>query len=322
MRIGIVKVDHIGDAILTEPSIRALKIYKRAHITLIVTPYLKDLFQDYKYKDTIIILPSDRLTLSSFVRIRERLADMSFDEIYVFSPRSLGYIAGLIPRAKIRYSYVYTTRILAKFLYSRFYKLWIDPVDKYRPDTYRYGIQHEVLQNAQVLKLAGIYLNDSDLEIRLTVQDTALAKAERIWNNRKPRILVAVHKMLYVDGTLLKLREFLKPYAPIYTAGPHEPRQILAELADENLLYNLKLQELIALIATADLVISANTGPLHIASAFKRKLVAYYQNRGAYFETRRWAPWRTVSKIVVEREGEPVVNAKRIFESVEELLEA
>jgi len=78
-----------------------------------------------------------------------------------------------------------------------FYSLWVDPVDKFKRKTYKHGIQHEILQNAQVLKLVGIELTEDDLEIKLFVSPHHIDEAEKIWDKRAPRVIFPLHKFFF-----------------------------------------------------------------------------------------------------------------------------
>ena len=294
LKVAALRSDKIGDAILTEPAIRALNKY-RGDVTLIISEYAAPLFEGYQYVEKIVTFYPSR---DGIKELERKLAYESFDELFVFTPKSLAYKAGLSLRAKKRYSYVYKTRVLAKTYWSFFYKMWVDPVDMAFPATYKHGINHEILQNFKVLELVGIKPSEEDLEIKLPLSEDEVKEALRHWF-AKPKVLLASDKRILRDKLLLKTYKRLKLEGinSLVTTAPAELDNIPDELKSLAL-KNLDLREFMALVASADLVITSSSAPLHLSSAFKKPVVAVFPSRYFQFEVKRWGPWRTYNRVL------------------------
>jgi len=222
MRIAAIRIDKLGDAILTEPAIRALKNYRAEHLTLILSNYTYPLFKGYKYADEILALDPTKEGIQKLVN---RLKDKEYDEVFVFTPRSKAYYLGTLLKAKRRYSLVYSSRVLAKVYWSFFYKFWIDPVDMAKPETYsRRPILHELQQNFKVLELVGIVPKDEDLELKIPITEEELEEGEEFWLPiDSPHLLVAVSDRI-IDNEEVIRRIFLRlrkmGFRPVFSAHP------------------------------------------------------------------------------------------------------
>ena len=300
MRIAAIRIDKLGDAILTEPAIRALKNYRAEHLTLILSNYTYPLFKGYKYADEILALDPTKEGIQKLVN---RLKDKEYDEVFVFTPRSKAYYLGTLLKAKRRYSLVYSSRVLAKVYWSFFYKFWIDPVDMAKPETYsRRPILHELQQNFKVLELVGIVPKDEDLELKIPITEEELEEGEEFWLPiDSPHLLVAVSDRI-IDNEEVIRRIFLRlrkmGFRPVFSAHPSKADIIPPEIPKEQVLMTEDLRKFMSVLATADIVISPDSGPIHLASAFKKPVIGIYPSNNFDFRVNRWGPWRTYNRVI------------------------
>lgn len=297
MRIAAIKSDKLGDAILTEPAFRALKKYRAEHLTLILNKYIAPLFKGYQWSDRIIEYdPSPK----GIKELAEKLRGEKFHEVFVFTPKSIAYKTGTALQAEKRYSYVYASRMLAKVYWSMFYKMWVDPVDMALPKSYEKGeVLHEIEQNMKVLELVGIKPSDEDLELKLPIEPEEIEKGLSFWRKfPTPHVLVATRKGMLEGDLLTRLQEKLGEVDLVFSASPEESGNIPSSIPSERIFTPSDLRDFISVLATADVVIAPNSAPLHLASAFKRPVIALYPARNFEFNVKRWGPWRTYNRIV------------------------
>lgn len=76
------------------------------------------------------------------------------------------------------------------------------------------------------------------------------------------------------------------------------------------------LRELIARVATADLVLTPDTGVVHVAAAFGRPIVGLYR-----VDTRMWAPYRVPSRAIHSDSLVHSIPVERVTAALDELLD-
>jgi hypothetical protein len=62
-----------------------------------------------------------------------------------------------------------------------------------------------------------------------------------------------------------------------------------------------------ALVAAAGLVVSTDTGALHLASATHRPVVGVYAQHRFHVLSRQWAPWMVPNRVIRKQAGPPGV---------------
>lgn len=284
-----IRPDNIGDVLMTTPGIRALKhSVKGRKITLLASrsgggicryiPEIDDVIEfDFPwYKHT------GHAAAASLFEVIKEIKSRQFDAAVIFTVYSqqpqtaamLCYMAG-IPR-------------VAGYCRENPYALISDWVPDPEP---LYQIKHEVTRQLDLVKELGARVRDESLSLQLP------AGAEEALNHR-----------LYRLGVELK-----KPWLVLHPGASEDKRQYPAHLfvrAAEKIIHELRYQilltgseaekplvetiarqlgnnafslagkcdiaGLIALIKQAPLLISNNTGPVHIAAAMKTPVIVLY----------------------------------------------
>jgi 3-deoxy-D-manno-octulosonic-acid transferase/heptosyltransferase-1 len=270
VKILIVKLSAIGDVIHILPALNAVrKQYPDAHITWLVEEAAYSVIQGHKALDRIIV--SKRKTwLKGLVRhsclknIRE----------------ACGFIKDL---RDTRYDLILDFQALIK-------SGVLMPVDME---------VHALTRGMMLLEAIGISSNDVEYNIYISDQDRK--KAEDLLQQHKKKeykLLAAINPVakwetkLWDNAKFAKLADrLIKQYnAKVFFTGSAEDRELILDIISRmkckayNLAGMTSLKILAALYEKASIVVSTDTGPMHLAAAVGTPVVALFGPT---------APWRT-----------------------------
>lgn len=177
----------------------------------------------------------------------------------------------------------------------------------------------------------GVRSADRDWRARLTISEAARDRAERTWEKigaGRPRVLVNISvgnserfwKHERYAPVLGRLRARLADATILIAAMPSE-QGIAEQLARpvEAAAVQLSLDDVMAAVATADLVITPDTAITHIASGFQTPTLALMRK-----DTAPWAPYRTPGAIVygdIKRRLEPGLPEARVVAALDALID-
>ena len=300
MNILIIKLSAIGDVIHTLPALNAIRsAYPSAHITWLVEEAAAPLIIGHSALDRVIV--SRRKSWIRDLRkgqwksvVREAaglvqaLRDTAYDLVFDFQALlKSGVLVGLSRgRRKIgfdrgmehqEHSYL--------FLNER-----VTPVDMNC---------HAILRSLMMLDAAGIHCRDITYRLPIHADDrkavTRLLELEGI-NNARPLICInPVAKWttkLWPNARFAELADRLSEryrISPVFTGAPEDKetvQDILSRMTTSavDLTGKTSLKTLAALYETADVLISTDTGPMHLGAAVNTPVVALFGPT---------APWRT-----------------------------
>jgi heptosyltransferase-2 len=164
---------------------------------------------------------------------------------------------------------------------------------------------------AQLASPFGVRVDDRDWRPRIPLTSDDRAAADSTWRglgDAGPRVLMNIStgeaRRRWTDDGYRALARHVRavlPSARFLVLGTGSDRPAARELAVDAgaRAWEGTLGQAMALIATADLVITPDTAVIHIASAFERPLVALMR-RGAEY----WGPYRTTSRLAVGPDAE------------------
>lgn len=295
-KILLLRPRRLGDIILTTPAVGALrKSLPQASITyLLETPYRR-LIEGSELVDEVIVLPP-ALSLAYLVRLIAKLRRRYYDLVVDFHGGPRTAIISLLCGARLRVGY------------KTKYKAWVyqRQVPRSRPE----GPIHSVANHLNLIRALGLEITD---DFPLYVPASTAKEREKIaafwqkWSLPSSRVL-AVHISAgnrFRDWGKDNLVRFLKKILLIpeiipLLIGSEEDiareKQILSSLARPvpSLVGNLSLGELIALLERVDVFFGADSGPMHLAAALKKPVVALFgPTLPAHF-----APWKTQAVIL------------------------
>lgn len=285
-KILVVRYRFIGDTLLTVPFLRNLRAANpEAQIDMLVAPKSGEVIENCPYVNNFIYFDTtrkhkyensteERKTFFSYVKL---LKKQKYDKAYVLK-RSLSS-ALLVFLAGIRERIGFDTEGRGFLLTKRV---------KYSKE------KHEVECFLDVLRADGIQVNDNYLEN--WVQEAASVRVSSLLDvsAKAGRPKVIVHATATNDGKLwpkenfAKIIQYLsneKNAQVIYTGTDFDRKsyeKIESLIGQElkvkpiNLCGELTLQESLALIGQADLLIGNDSGNLHMASSVGTKVIGIY----------------------------------------------
>ncbi|MFH1778183.1 MAG: lipopolysaccharide heptosyltransferase II [Candidatus Omnitrophota bacterium] len=278
-KILVVNINWLGDSLFSTPAIRALKeTIPKAQITCMTVPRCYEILQDNPHIDQLIVYDErgkHKSLLAKFGLIKQLRLD-KFDEVYIFhrsfTRALIAYFAGI----PVRVGYntkgrgFLLTRALP-FSGNALHRVehFLNIVRAQGYDTADKDYEFFIPENAKdsvegLLKKAGITNNDL-----IVVLNPGGNWPPKRWGKEKFAKL----------GDEL-VRRFK---ARIIISGAPKDLGLGAEIANLmeekslNLAGRTNLKQLAALMQQADYVISADSGPMHIALAVKRpKVIALF----------------------------------------------
>ncbi|MEH2066679.1 MAG: lipopolysaccharide heptosyltransferase II [Nostoc sp.] len=294
-----IRLDTIGDVLMTTPAIRALKASNpRRQVTLLtssagaaVASLVPEIDRVMVYDAPWLKATAPRLNSRPEYEMAEYLRDFKFDGVVIFTV----YSQNPLPSAFLCYLADIPLRLA--HCHENPYQLLTDWVKDPEPENL---IRHEVRRQLDLISTIGSYVDDERLSLH--VPEEVLAVVDGILQKLdvdKQRPLVVIHpgataasrryppeKFAVVAKTLV-----LEMGMQVIFTGIESEQELVAEIqkaiADDlslsvipndfhSLVGCLKLSELAALLKLSSLVISNNSGPVHIAAAVNTPVVDLY----------------------------------------------
>ncbi len=301
-----IRLDTIGDVLMTTPAIRALKVSNpRRRITLLtssagadISLLVPEIDQVMVYDAPWLKATAPRLNSRLEYEMAEHLRHLKFDGAVIFTV----YSQNPLPSAFLCYLSDIPLRLA--HCHENPYQLLPDWIKDPEPEKL---VRHEVRRQLDLVGTIGCYTDNERLSLR--VPKEALAVVEGILQNLgidRQRPLVVIHpgasaasrryppeKFAQVARTLV-----LDMGMQVIFTGIESEQELVAEIkkammtadaiayltnnlssnsaAVHSLVECLKLSELAALLQLSSLLISNNTGPVHIAAAVGTPVVDLY----------------------------------------------
>ncbi|MFC1754570.1 lipopolysaccharide heptosyltransferase II [Thermoproteota archaeon] len=278
-RILIVEVNWLGDVLFSTAAIRALKtMYPESFIACLVHKRCKEILMDNPNINEIITLDEDGRHRGLFGKMRliSCLSRKKFDTVYLFHRSFTRTLICLLSGIRNRIGYVTSKRrlLLTESI--------ISPAETmHRAGYYLYLIMRAVVNDKDMLR-SDFFINDCDKDY---IQD--LLKKMEIAKNRK---IVVMHpagnwfpKRWPKEYFAQLADELVKKYdVNIVFSGAQRERPLIDDILKlmhkkaANLSGMMSLKQLGALFQESNLVISADSGPLHIAVAMDSPTVGLF----------------------------------------------
>ncbi len=285
-KILVVRPRYVGDVLLTTPTLRTLKeSFPRAHLTFLASPAVADVVERCPYVDEVLMLDKkgQHRGLAGKLRLIRDLRQREFDLAVVlmrsFSSALYPFLAGC--RLRIGFDTEWRGPLLTH---------------KVPYDTEAYEAECFL----SVLKTIGIEGRTCSMEMRTTGKDRAFADG---WCKEKG--IGQAEKVVFVNsGSSSKARRVepaklarvsdrvIEKYGArvIVVWGPGErglDETVVRTMNRPALLAPAtSLPQLAALLERGDLLITSNSGPLHIAAAVGTRTVTLF---GPY-DPQKWNP--------------------------------
>lgn len=288
----VVRTDRVGDLILSTPFLQTLRAhFPKARITLWVAPYCEAILAKSGLVDEIVTSKPAS----------------PFDLAVALAPRSECLKQVHSVGATVRLGYVYSGRPLVRLMAKR----WLTHCETIKVDPPKV-VEHEVEhldRLARVLGMPGTTQHRLFLRKVGPTHDWIVLHMGDRWfqNGWTVDHVVRLGYGLEAMGRL------------VVTAGPREAQLVQGGAFDEfDLRVGLQFSEWCDLIGGARLLVSPDTGAVHVAAALNTPTVVAYEEATYDHCSVQWAPWKIPYRAVVKREPEETLQD--IFLGAKDLL--
>lgn len=304
-RILCIRPDNLGDVLMTTPAIHALKhAYPGRHLTLLASGsgaqaarFIDDIDDVIEYHAPWV-KHEKPIDAATDLAMRERLASLGFDAAVIFSV----YSQNPLPAAML----CHLANIPRRLAHCREnpYGLLTDWVAEREP---QHGTRHEVERQLALVASVGAVASDTCMRFSLRAADEA--SLERKLDERGID-LHAPYFVMHPGATAASRRYPPERFAeaarvlaartgwPVLVTGSASEAALCEAVSAGdarivNLAGTLQLGELAALISEARVLVSNNSGPVHIASAVGTPVVDLYA-----LTNPQHMPWQTPHRVL------------------------
>ncbi|MDP8212036.1 MAG: lipopolysaccharide heptosyltransferase II [Candidatus Zapsychrus exili] len=307
--ILIVRTDRLGDVVLTTPSIKALRnAYPKAQISIIVASATRELLEANPYLDEIIV--DDRKGINNgfvgFLRLVDFVRKKKFDLAILFHTKRRTNLLCFLAGIKNRIGYKN----------NKFGFLLTKPIN----DERHYGKKHEAEYCLDVLKHIG--LESKDLDMHVSVKKESEQWMYSFLHQNKisdDDCFICIHpgasdpaKRWPKNNFAELIDELVKKYnSKIVIVGSSDVRPIAKEILSSinssilDLSGKTTVGELASLLMRADLLISNDSGPVHLAAALNTPVISIFTRNQPGINPERWKPLGDKSIIVSVKPHKP-----------------
>ena len=303
--ILVIRADNMGDLIMSAPAIRALKETFASKITVLtssmaagIVPFIPEI-DDVIVFDLPWIKVKETIASEEIFALVQQLTQRSFDAAIIFTVFS----QNPLPAAMI----AYMAGIPLRLAYCREnpYELLTSWVPDKEPYSF---IQHQVERDLNLVHSIGASTDDNRLQ--LAVGDSV---KEAVQNKLKDIGLDPSRQCVIFHAPVSeKKREYPVPYwveaakdlidkkgFQILFTGAGPEKELCDALASQtgkkafSVAGSFSLQQFIALIKQAPVVVSVNTGTVHIAAAVNTPVVVLYAQTNP-----QHTPWKIPNRVL------------------------
>lgn len=301
--ILIVRTDRIGDVVLTVPAIRAIrKKFPDARLTVLLSPLTVDLLDGLSLIDEILV--DERRGMHQgfwgFLQLIRQLRQKKFDLAVIYHTKKRTNLACFL--ANIPYRLGYKN--------NKHGGLLNHPVEDVRP----VGNKHEAQYCLDLLDNIGIQSNDLTLEI-------AKQESSNRWivDFLKSRGIDSCEGMIVLHpaasdpakqwpkesfAELVNEMHRQKQTLKFVIIGTKENRSLARDIQNKtdveilDITGMLSLSQLVSLLARTAILISNDSGPVHIAAALGIPVVSIFTRNQPGINPQRWQPLGKNGRVV------------------------
>lgn len=306
--ILVFRNDRFGEFLLNIPSFRAIKqSFLDAKLNVVVSSHVKELAESIEYIDNVIEWNGQKHSLKDIIKFIQFLKKNRFDIAVMLNPfkefNLIAYLAGI----PVRVGYD------KKWGFLLNYKL---------KDNKFLGQKHEIDYNLELVNLIGAKTEDKSLS--LVIKDTVLPKEIIPRNNEDflvihpwtsdpikqwpiENFIALVKKIacelkikIFIVGGKLEAQKY-----PCYFAGLS--KELITDITGKT-----SLLELAYILKKSKLLISGDSGPVHLACAVHTPVIAIFRNDIQGKTAKRWGPWGQ-NNTVVEKNNLNDITVEEVF---------
>lgn len=300
-RILVVRTDRIGDVLLSTPVIKALRErFPHAYIAMMVSSYAKDIVEGNPYLDEVIVYDKDGKHHSWMrsLKFARNLRKKKFDLAVILHPTNRVHLVAFFARIPRRVGF---NRKLPFLLTDRI------------EHTKQMGQKHELEYNLDLLDYLGIQAQDKSLFMPIR-QDSEeyinnLFRREGLKDTDK---LLAIHPAASCISKIWPQERFAEValklalkygFKIVIVAGSKDMSRAenVAKKINQRV-YNfagkISVSQLASLLKRCKLLISNDSGPVHIASAVDTPVISIFGRSQMGLGPKRWGPVGDKDKVL------------------------
>lgn len=291
-RILCIRIGAIGDVILTLPAFSLLRQnFPQAEIDVWVQEYTKELLENNEDINEILINPS-------LEKIKAKHYDLSIDFYGDELHYPLTCFRAKIPiriadKEKTTVSFLNNHLVAKKMndLTKHIVEHNIDLLQNILPTNYSVPLKIQVPEKGKLFLhtfLHQQHINENDLIIGIHL---GTGKGNRAWLPEKFAEII--------DCLIEKL------HAKVIITGTKKEKSASLIVEEKcrfkpiNLVEKTSLAELIGVFSRLNVYIGVDTGPMHLAAALKRPIVALFPSK--FVKPSQWGPWQTRHIIIKKK---------------------
>ncbi|MFC1674349.1 glycosyltransferase family 9 protein [Candidatus Omnitrophota bacterium] len=315
--ILVVRNDRFGEFLLNIPALRALKeAYPAAKITAVVDPYVTGLAQRVPFIDQVLECCKRGNSFFDKLGLIRNLQKMRPDIAVILNPSKefnlTTFLAGIPVRAGYnrKWGFLLTHKI---------------------KDRKYLGERHEVEYNLELVALLGAAAKDRSLI--LSLEDTLAKDLFGGFHIGDQADLVALHPWTSDPVKQWPQERFRELAGRL--AGMHNIKLLIVGGKEEqgesvkvysgltqgvvDLTGRTSLVQLAAILKRCRLLISGDSGPVHLACAVNTQVVALFRGDIPAKASKRWGPWGK-GNYVIEKDNLADITVEEVFCRVKEVL--
>jgi heptosyltransferase-2 len=310
--ILILRNDRFGEFLLNIPALRAVKeTFSNARIIAVVDTYTKELAQEIAFIDEIIEWAKEKHSLIEKLKLIGILKKRRIDLAIMLNPSKefniLTYLSGI----PVRVGYA---------------RKWGFLLNHTIEDKKFLGLKHEIKYNLELVALIGAKTENKTLSLKADHDSiSGLLKEYNITNQDN---LIAVHPFTsdplkqWPINNFIELIKRLARETKIIMVGGKEDSQKTGGLFDGltnygliNLVGKTTLKQLAALLEMCRLLISGDSGPVHLASCLGTPVLAIFRSDMPEKSSKRWGPL-TPRSVVIEKPNLADISVEEVFNKI------
>lgn len=330
-KILAIRNDRFGEFLLNIPAFRELKQnYPDAKLTLVVDAPVQQLAGRITCIDEVIVWGGGKHTLVEIIKFASLLKEKKYNLCVIFNPRKESHIISFLAGIPLRAGYD---------------RKWGFLLNCKIEDKKSEGLKHEVEYNLDLVRAIGVntsslqgslpqaddrsppYRQAGQLEIKVDDFPDSRLRALGI----KDRDFIAVHPWASnrkKEWPADKFRELVKRInsdlgVSVVLIGGQEERQRAEEFRSDlnvvDITGKTTLIESAGLLKMAKLLVTNDSGPMHLAAAAGTPVIAIFRNNPPGVSAIRWGPAGN-NHIVIDNSDIAAIEVKEVLDAVSKIL--
>ena len=309
-----VRNDRFGEFLLNIPALRAIKeTFPESRLTLVVNSNVEELARSLKEADDVIVWDNRKHSAGEIINFISHLKKRKIDICVILNPSREFNIISFFSGIRVRVGYS---------------RKWGFLLTHRLKDTKYLAKKHEIDYNLDLVGLIGCSTKDRGLRLNIPAVAAATLEGFGIKEADRP---VAIHpwtsdsiKQWPLDNFRnLSCRIVEELGQKVVIVGGKEEGDLGLEYFGNlgegviNLTGKTTLLELAAVLAGCRLLVSGDSGPVHLASCVGTPVIAIFRNDIPGKSARRWGPAGNNS-IVIEKGDLFDISVDEVFQKVKE----